>query len=138
RRTLMSVGFAMVFAGVLALFGRRILDTQISSSLTSDASLRPAIDATVGISTQILREIAAAFVYVGIVVVAAAWFAGPARPARAMRLALAPSLREHAVGAYAVTLGVMAVIFAWNPIHATGTPVGILTFTVLALLGMFF
>jgi hypothetical protein len=138
RRTLMSVGFAIIFAGVVALLARRVLDTQITSSLTSDASLRPAISATVDVGTQILREIAAAMIYVGIVLVVAAWFAGPARAARAGRLALAPSLREHAIPYYLVTLAVLALIFVWNPIHATGTPVGMISFTVLALLGMFF
>jgi hypothetical protein len=29
------------------------------------------------------------------------------------------------------------LIFIWNPIHATGTPAGILVLTLLALLGMF-
>jgi Short C-terminal domain len=138
RRTLMTVGFAIIFAGLVAILGRKILDTQITSSLVKDASLRPAASATVQIGTQILREIAAAFVYVGLVVVVSAWVAGPARPARALRRAWAPSMRERPAAWYAGTLAVMTLIFIWDPIHATGTPVGIITFTVLALVGMFF
>jgi Short C-terminal domain len=137
RRTLMTVGFAAVIGGVLVILGRSILVTQVTNSLTSDASLRPAISDVVSISTQMLHQIAAACVVVGVPLVIAAWFAGPARPARAVRLAIAPSLRESPVGWYLGTLGVMLLIFIWDPIHATGTPAGIIVFTLLALFGMF-
>jgi hypothetical protein len=41
------------------------------------------------------------------------------------------------VEAYAVTLAVMGLLFIWDPIHATGTPAGIIVFTALALLGTY-
>ena len=135
RRTLMSVGFAIVFAGVLGLAARSILESQITNSLTNDASLRPAIRATVSIGTEILSSIAGAFIVVGIVVVVAAWFAGPARPALAARRALAPFLRERPGPTFAIVGSVMVVIFIWQPIHATGTPAGIIVFTALAAVG---
>ena len=137
RRTLMSVGLAAVVGGLLVIVGRSILNGQIVGSLVKDAALRPAVAATVDISTQMLHQIAAACVGIGLVLVLAAWFAGPARPARAVRLAIAPFLRERPAGTYAVTLTVMALVFLWNPIHATGTPAGIIVFTALALLGTF-
>jgi hypothetical protein len=135
RRTLMSVGFSMVIVGVIGIAGRSILKSQITNSLVSDASLRPAVHAVLDIGTQILGDIAGAFVLVGTVVIAAAWFAGPARPAVAGRRALAPFLRDHPVWAFAAVAAVMLVIFVWEPIHATGTPVGIVVFLALALLG---
>ncbi|HKO27459.1 MAG TPA: SHOCT domain-containing protein [Solirubrobacteraceae bacterium] len=135
RRTLMTIGWAAVFAGVVVLFGRRILETQITNSLTDDASLRPAIRATIAIGTSLLVEVATAVIFVAVVLIAAAWFAGPARFARREREAIAPFLRERPVATYAITLGVLALIFIWNPIPATGTPAGIITFIVLALLG---
>jgi hypothetical protein len=135
RRTLMTVGFAAIFAGVLVFFGRNILQTQITNSLTNDASLRPAIRATIAIGTQLLVEVAGAVTFVGVVLVIAAWFAGPARIARAAREAIAPFLRENAVGTYAVALGLLVLLFIWDPIPATGTPAGIITFTVLGLFG---
>lgn len=135
RRTLMTIGFAAVFAGVVVLFGRRILETQITNSLTDDASLRPAVRATIAIGTSLLVEVATAVIFVAVVLIAAAWFAGPARIARTEREAMAPFLRERPVAAYAITLGVLALLFIWNPIPATGTPAGIITFIVLALLG---
>jgi putative oligomerization/nucleic acid binding protein len=135
RRTLMSVGFAIVFAGVLGLAARSLLESQITNSITNDEALRPAVRATVAIGTAILGSIAGAFILFGIVVAVAAWFAGPARLATAARRALAPFLRDQPIWTYAIVLGVMVVIFIWQPIHATGTPAGIIVFLALALLG---
>ena len=135
RRTLMTVGFAIVFAGVLGFAGRSILRSQITDSLTSDASLRPAISATVLIGTGLLGQIAGAFVLVGGVVVAAAWFAGPARIVVLVRRAIAPFLRERPGSTFAITVAVMVLVFIWDPIPATGTLVGIVVFLALALLG---
>ena len=135
RRTLMTVGFAAIFAGVVVFFGRNILETQITNSLTNDASLRVTIRATIAIATGLLVEVAGAVVFVGVILVIAAWFGGPARIARAAREAIAPFLRDNSIGTYAVTLGLLALLFIWDPIPATGTPAGIITFTVLALFG---
>lgn len=135
RRTLMTVGFAGIFAGLVVFFGRNILQTQITNSLTDDASLRPAIRATISIGTALLVEVAGACVFVGVLLVISAWFAGPARIARSGRQAIAPFLREHAVGTFAITLALLGLLFLWDPIPATGTPAGIITFTVLALVG---
>ena len=133
RRTLMTVGFAAIFAGIVVFFGRNILQTQITNSLTDDASLRPAIRATIAIGTELLVEVAGAVTFMGVLLVIAAWFAGPARIARAAREAIAPFLRDSPGGSYAVTLGLLALLFIWDPIPATGTPAGIITFTVLGL-----
>ena len=135
RRTLMSVGFAGAFAGVVVLLLRSILTTQIANSLTNDDAIRPAIRATIGIGTDILSDIAGACILIGLVLIVAAWFAGPARICREAREALAPFVRERPVPTYAIALGVMVLVFIWNPIHATGTPAGIIVFTLLALLG---
>jgi hypothetical protein len=137
RRTLMNVGLAAVLAGVLVLLGRSILRSQIPGSLTNDASLKPTIEAVINISTQLLKEVAGAVLLVGAVLVIAGWFAGPTRPARAGREAIAPFLRDHAAESYAITLAIMVLIFIWDPIPATGKPAGIIVFTLLALLGLF-
>ena len=135
RRTLMTIGFAGILAGVLVILGRSILQGQVANSLTSDASLQVTVRHVYNISTQILKDVAGAVILVAIVLVAAAWFAGPARPAVAMRRAIAPFLREQAVATYVIVLGIMVLVFVWNPIEATGKPLGILVFTALALLG---
>lgn len=137
RRTLMTIGFAGIFAGVLIILARSVLQGQVVNSLTSDASLQVTIRHVYNISTAILKDVAGAVVFIGIVLVAAAWFAGPARPAHATRRAISPFLREQAVATYGIVLGILVLVFIWNPIPATGKPLGILVFTVLALLGTY-
>jgi hypothetical protein len=137
RRALMTIGFAGVLAGVLVIVGRNILETQLTNAITSDASLRPTVAATLAINTAILGQVAGAVIVGGLVLVAAAWIGGPARPAVATRRAIAPLLRDQPVAAYAITLGVLGLLFIWDPIHATGTPAGIIVFTALALFGTF-
>jgi hypothetical protein len=135
RQMLMTIGFAGVFAGVLVLFGRSTLETQLTNSLTDDASLRPAVRATIAIGTDLLSQVAGAVILIAVVLIAAAWFAGPARIARGSRQAIAPFLRDRPGASFAITLGVMALVFLWNPIPATGKPAGIIVFTLLALVG---
>jgi Short C-terminal domain len=137
RRTLMNIGAAAVLGGVLVILGRSLLQSQIASALTNDASLRPTISATILIATSMLAEIAGACILVGLVLFFAGWFAGPARLARSVRQAIAPFLRDHPAETYAITLAILVLIFIWDPIPATGTPAGIIVFTLLALLGTY-
>jgi hypothetical protein len=137
RRTLMMVGLSGVLAGAIVLLGRSILENQISGALTSEASLQTTIRAVYAITSSILADVAGACILGGAVLIIAGWFAGPARPAYVARRWLAPFLRDHHVEAYAITLVVMVLLFAWNPLPATGKPAGIIVFTALALLGTY-
>jgi len=137
RRTLMSVGIAAVVAGVVVLVGRGIIVSQVTDSLVKNESVRPAAHAVLSIATLRLSEIAGAFIVIGIPLIAAAWLAGPAKYAVRARREIAPFLHQHPGWAYAITVGVMAIVFLWNPIPATGKPAGIIVFLGLALLGMF-
>jgi len=133
----MTIGFAGIFAGVLVIAARSILQGQITNALTSDASLQVTIRDVYGIATAILKDVASGVIFIGILLVAAAWFAGPARPAYASRRAIAPFLREQVVATYGIVAGLLILLFIWDPIPATGKPVGILVFIVLAFLGAY-
>jgi hypothetical protein len=135
RRTLMNVGIAIVFAGVLVFLARKAIVSQVTDSLVKTDSVRPAAMAVLSIATSMLSEIAAAFVVVGVPLIAAAWFAGPARLAVRGRGAIAPFLRDRPDWTFGIVAVIMAVIFIWQPIPATGTPVGIIVFLALAFLG---
>ena len=79
RQTLMQVGIAIVLAGLVVFAGRAILVSQVTDSLVKVEANKPAAEAIMSIATSMLSEIAGAFVIVGIPLIAAAWFAGPAR-----------------------------------------------------------
>jgi Short C-terminal domain len=135
RRTLMIIGLAGVLAGVIVLFAQSLLESQVPGSLTHDASLQATIKDVVRIATQLLNQVAGAVIFIGAILAFLAWFAGPARPFRATRRAMAAFLRDNPWGTFGVTLGLLALLFIWDPIPATGKPIGILVFTVLALFG---
>ncbi len=135
RRTFMTVGFAIVLAGLAGVGIRSVLESQVTAALTSDAGLQSAIRAALAIGTELLGEIAGAYLLVGAVFVVAAWFAGPSRIFTPVQRAIAPFLREHAGPAYGVVAALMLLVFIWDPIPATGSPVGIVVFLVLAMAG---
>ena len=137
RRTLATVGVAAVAVGILVLAGRAIIVSQVTESLVKTESVRPAAHAVLSIATLRLAEIAEAFIVVGIPLIAAAWLAGPSTYAVRAREAIAPFLREHPDWTYGIAAGVMALVFIWNPIPATGKPAGIIVFLALALLGTY-
>jgi hypothetical protein len=95
RKALMTVGIAIIFAGVLVLAGRSIIESQTVSALVNNDANRPAPNELMSIATSILSEIAGAFVIVGIPLILAARFAGPAKLAVKGRRAIAPFLREQ-------------------------------------------
>ncbi len=137
RRTLMSVGIAAVAVGILVFLGRSVLISQVTDSLVKTESVRPAAHAVLTIATSMLSEIAGAFIFVGVPLIAAGWFAGPTRLAVKGRQAIAPFLHEHAEWTYTIVAGIMILIFIWDPIPATGKAAGIIVLLVLAFLGTY-
>jgi hypothetical protein len=135
RRTLMSVGIAIVFAGLLVFAARTILVHAVTNSLVKVEANKPAGEAILSIVTEMLSEIAGAFVIVGVPLIAAAWFAGPAKIAVKARHFIAPFLREQPAWTFAIVGGIMLLIFIWGPIPATHKPAGIIVFLVLAFFG---
>jgi len=135
RKALMTVGFAIILAGLLVLAGRSIIESQTVSALVKNDANRPAVNEIMSIATSMLSEIAGAFVIVGIPLILAAWFAGPARLAVKGRRGIAPFLREQPALAFVITGAIMVVIFIWGPIPATHRPAGIIVFLALAFLG---
>jgi len=135
RRTLMWVGWSLVFAGLVVLVGRKIGQGQLVSAITTDASIEPAARDAYSVATSLLVEVASAVIIVGIPVILSAWFAGPARWAVAGRRLLAPQLRERPALAYWVTAALLGLVFIWGPIPATRNPFEMLLFTILAFVG---
>jgi hypothetical protein len=135
RRTLMTVGFAIIIAGVVVFAGRSLVESQTTDALVKNDANLAAAKAVLGIATGELSQIAGAFVIVGIPLVIAAWFAGPARLATSGRRLIAPFMRNEPAWAFGIVIAIMLLIFIWRPIPATGKPAGIIVFLGLALLG---
>jgi hypothetical protein len=136
RRTLMWAGLGLIAAGLLVLVGRRAMGGYVVDSLTSTDAVKPAADAAWSIATRMLQDVAQASVVIGIPVVAAAWLAGPQRPAVGIRRALAPSLRDRPGVSYGVLALLLLIVIAWGPIPATRMVLPVLVMIGLAAAGL--
>ena len=106
----------------------------VVDSLSEAASSDAAVSAVFDIGTSLLLETAQSIVAYGIVIVLAAWLAGPTRWAISIRHALTPYLRRpgYAYGGLAVLL---VLVFWWDPVIATHRLVPSLLLIAFAVLG---
>jgi len=135
REALRACGIGFLFAGAAALVARSLAGKAVVDALATTESVRPAADAAWSIGTSLLVQAATAAIAYGVVIVAAAWLAGPTAWAVAVRRALAPYLREprFAWGAFGV---IVLVLLAWAPTPAFRQPVLAVILIALLALGL--
>lgn len=135
RETLRSVGFGFLIAGVLVLVLRQFAGNMVTDALASGDSVKPAADAVWNIGTSLLRTVAVSAITFGILVVIAAWLAGPTRLAMSLRREAAPYLRERLGATYAVVALVFLALILWAPVEAFHKPIGLILLALLMALG---
>jgi hypothetical protein len=135
RQALRSVGFGFVVAGVLSLLLRRIGEGSVTDALAGTDAVKPAVEAAWDIGTSLLVTVAVSAITFGILVVIAAWIAGPTRIATSLREEAAPYLRERRGTTYAVVGLVFLILILWAPVVAFHKPIGLLLLAVLMVLG---
>lgn len=135
RKAVRAYGIGFLVAGTLALAAVSIMGDLVVGSLAQTEATRPAIYDTWVLSTSLLREVADAAIFYGIVLFVGALLAGPTSTAVAIRRSLAPYLREPAMayGSIAVVLGI--VVLWWEPTPAMHNPWTAALFTILCLAG---
>ncbi len=136
REALRTAGWCFVFVGLFALLDRRVAGTDVINALVKNPSNRPAAHEVWAISTTLLYDIAVAVVVYGLVLVVAAWLAGPTRPATALRRMLAPTLRTRPAVVYTTVYGLLLLVIFWGPTPATRQLPYIIAFIVLLALGV--
>jgi hypothetical protein len=134
RQALRSVGFSFIVAGVLSLLLRRIGEGSVTDALARTDAVKPAVEAVWDIGTSLLVTVAVSAITFGILVVIAAWIAGPTRIARRLREEAAPYLRERGTTYGAVALVFLALVL-WAPVVAFQKPIGMALLAVLMVLG---
>ena len=135
REALLRAGIGVAVAGLALLALRRVLGSEIVATLADNGASTPAAQATWEIGTSLLREIARSFVVLGVVLIAAAWFAGPSRWATRGRAAIAPTLRDRPEVAYTVVGAVLLIVLLLGVLPGTGRLLGLLIYVVLAIAG---
>jgi hypothetical protein len=136
RRTLRTTGWCFVLIGAALLLIRRVAGDAVVNGLVKIPSNKPAAHQVWMIGTSLLRDISVAMIAYGIVVVVAAWLAGPTRPTTEIRKALAPSLRDSPAVAYSTVGGVLLLLVLIGPTAAFRKIAWILLFAVLLAYGV--
>lgn len=133
RQALRSVGFGFVVAGILSLLLRGVAGNMVVDALAGDEAVKPAVEAVWSIGTALLMTVAVSAITFGILLIIAAWLAGPTRIATALRREAAPYLRERRGATYAVVA--FAFLVLWAPVAAFEKPIGLLLLAALMVLG---
>ena len=130
REALRACGLGLLFAGAGGLVARALAGDAVVDALATTESVRQAAEAAWSIGTSLLKEVATATLIYGIVIVFAAWLAGPTAWAVGARRGLAPYLREprFAWGGFAV---IVLILVAWAP-----TPAFRLVIPAVILIGL--
>ncbi len=115
---------------------RRLAGNWIVDTLASGESVRDAASNAWFIGTDLLSGIAWTAIAYGVIVILAAWIAGPSRPAVSVRQRLAPTLRDRPGLVYAIVGGLYLLVVAWGPTPAFRQPWSILIFAALTGLGV--
>ena len=116
RRLLLgATGASLVFVGLVIASLRRFLGDVVVDSLVKTEANKHPVSVIWAIETSVLRDIAIILVVYGALVLLATVFAGPNRPAVALRRWLAPSFRHHPIVVWAAALFLFLILLAWGP-----------------------
>lgn len=134
RETLRDVGISFLVVGAVVLLFRGFAANAVVDSLSTTPATEGAVNSAFTISTSLLKETGQSIFAYGIVILLAAWFAGPAGWAVSARRFLTPYLRQprFAYGGLAV---IIALLFWWDPVVSTHRLVPSLILIVLLILG---
>jgi len=118
RKLLLGVGVSVLIVGLLVLVVRRFAGNYLVDALTGNPDAKGAVDAVWAIETALLRNVGLNAVIYGIVIIFAAWIAGPSRPATWVRRVSAPTMRDHPVIVYGVVSLVLILVLLAGPTDA--------------------
>ncbi len=134
RQTLRDVGLGFVIAGAVVLLLRGFAADAVVDSLSTTPATEGAVESAFSISTSLLKEMGQSILAYGIVILLAAWFAGPAGWAVSARRAITPYLRQPRF-AYGGLALVLVLLFWWDPVVSTQRFVPSLILIALLALG---
>jgi hypothetical protein len=136
RPALRMTGWCFVGIGLVTLLARRVLGNYIVNTLVKIPSNRPAVHDIWTIGTTMLHDIAVALFIFGLILIVAAWLAGHTQPARALRHAMTPALRDRPAAAYITVYAALLLLVVWGPTPATRQLGYVAAFAVLLGLGV--
>ena len=115
RSVLTGIGASVVIVGLLVLVVRRLAGTYLVDALTGNADAERPVSAVWAIETELLRNVGFNAIVYGVLVLLAAWIAGPSRPAVWFRRTAAPTLRDRPVVVFGAVALLLLVVLLTGP-----------------------
>ena len=135
RDILRMIGFSAILAGLLVLVVRRIVGSIVVDELATTESLEEAVGDAWDIVTGLLRDGGLTLMGIGVLLVVAAWIAGPSRYATGTRKWLAPHIARPEL-AFGGAAALLALLVWWGPTAQTQRWQLILVTAVVLALGV--
>jgi hypothetical protein len=135
RETLRAAGISLIVAGVALLVIRRLVENHVVDALVSNEVARAPAKQVWLIGTSLLSDIAWNGIAYGLVAVAAAWLAGPTRPATWIRRRLAPTFRDQPYVPFVIAGVLYLLLLLWGPTRAQREWIWILVLAAILALG---
>ncbi len=135
RRGVRACAIALIVAGLVLIFLRRVLGDQLIQSLVVDDTVRPAVHRAWWIATDPLRLITTTIVFVGIIGFFGAWVSGAGQHATTLRRWAAPYLRESWMAFGGLAL-IILLLLAWSPTPAAHNWITTPILIILAAIGL--
>jgi hypothetical protein len=135
-KTLRGIAFGLLFVGLAVLAIIRVGGRFLVDNLVKVDANRQAAEDAFGIITATLRTSAWTLVAIAIIVIVGGWLSGPERRATALRMRVAPILRdypEYVWGGFAL---LVLLVLVWGPIYATRNLLSIVVLVGFAALGL--
>ena len=115
RKMLLGVGVSILVVGLIILVVRRFAGDYLVDALNNNPDTKGAVSATWAIGTELLRNVGINGVIYGIVIMFAAWIAGPSRPATWLRRLMAPTMRNYPVVVYGFVTVILFLVLLAGP-----------------------
>ena len=128
-------GIGFIAAGIGALVAHNLVGGIVVDSLATTEAVRPAVENTWTIATQMLVDTSGAAIGYGILLVLCAWLGGSTRSATAVRRVKAPYLREPAIAFGGGAVLILLLVW-WSPTPAWESPIAVLGLAALLALGI--
>jgi hypothetical protein len=135
REAVRSIGVGLIVSGIAALIARTVAGHAVVNALATTEAARPAAQDAWSIGTSQLVVAAESTIAYGVVVIVAAWLAGPTQVAVSTRRTAAPYLRDARI-AYGGLAALMLIVIVWRPTPATHNAIAVLAFTALLAAGL--
>jgi len=135
REMLRTVGFSFIAIGAIDLIARNAGGDAVVGALSESSTADTAVLHAWQIGTSLLKDMAESLIVYGIAMVIAAWLAGPSKVSTSVRYALTPYLRQPKY-AYGTLVGILILLFWWDPVVATGRLIPSLLLVVILAIGM--